>query len=91
VYNLVPECVPPWLNRATNFKEEYNLNVELKKQVDSLNEEIMVLAADVNSKHQNQIESALRIEVLEKRLKNSKVQVIATFILYSTRYLTWRI
>ncbi|KAJ3084482.1 hypothetical protein HK102_000645 [Quaeritorhiza haematococci] len=57
----------PWLSRADAVKSEYAVNVEMQKQIESLNEEILSLIKDIKLKEQQMQEAAVKIELLEKR------------------------
>ncbi|KND03013.1 uncharacterized protein SPPG_02084 [Spizellomyces punctatus DAOM BR117] len=69
-WEKIPSTSAPWLSRADRVKSDYTVNSNLQKQVESLNEEVMTLVREVKSKDQLLQESAVKIELLEKRMEN---------------------
>ncbi|TPX58768.1 hypothetical protein SpCBS45565_g07912 [Spizellomyces sp. 'palustris'] len=69
-WEKIPSTSAPWLSRADRVKSDYTVNSNLQKQVESLNEEVMNLVREVKLKDQLLQESAVKIELLEKRMEN---------------------
>ncbi|KAJ3333966.1 hypothetical protein HDU76_000098 [Blyttiomyces sp. JEL0837] len=65
---------PPWIARSEALKQEYSVNTEMAKQIENLNEEVMLLLAEVNTKRQLQQETSVKIDLLEKKLEGSRQQ-----------------
>ncbi|KAJ1555521.1 hypothetical protein HK405_001066 [Cladochytrium tenue] len=65
---------PPWIERAQGLKAEFLINTDMQKQIETLNDEILTLATEVNQKRQIHQEFSIKIDLLEKKLAGSRGQ-----------------
>ncbi|RUP51158.1 hypothetical protein BC936DRAFT_149617 [Jimgerdemannia flammicorona] len=70
----VPPAEAPWVRRASDLKQEVIVNHDLEKKLQMNSEEILKLAKDVKLKDQSLQESAVKIQLLEKRSEVVKKQ-----------------
>ncbi|TPX35279.1 hypothetical protein SmJEL517_g02234 [Synchytrium microbalum] len=66
---LVPSTRAPWHVRAEKGKTDMASSSQLEGQIDGLNDEIVSLALQIKMKEQNLAESAVKVEILEKRIE----------------------
>lgn len=64
----------PWLQRASDLKAEVVVNHDMERKLQQHNDEILKLIKDVKMKDQSLQESAVKIELLEKRMEGVKKQ-----------------
>ncbi|GAA5942628.1 uncharacterized protein JCM15063_000844 [Sporobolomyces koalae] len=64
----------PWMARVAQIQSDAAINVEAERKVIQLNEEMRELAREVRTKEEAYQESAVKIELLEKRLEGVKKQ-----------------
>ncbi|KAF8167287.1 dynactin [Crassisporium funariophilum] len=64
----------PWIARIQEIKAALAVNVEAERKVAQLNDEIQALARNVKTKDQTVQESAVKIELMERRLEAIKKQ-----------------
>ncbi|KAJ3215541.1 hypothetical protein HK099_006307 [Clydaea vesicula] len=65
----------PWLIRSEHVKADYILNTEMQNSVRTLTEEINLLIKEMKIKDQSREDTALRLELLEKRMMNGEKQI----------------
>ncbi|KAJ3401663.1 hypothetical protein HDV05_000324, partial [Chytridiales sp. JEL 0842] len=70
----VTKEIAPWMIRSQQFKSGFAVNAEMEKQLESQNEEILLLISDVKSKTQYQQEAKIKIDLLEKKMEIAKFQ-----------------
>ncbi|GAA5968987.1 hypothetical protein JCM3765_002274 [Sporobolomyces pararoseus] len=68
---------PPWHARVAEIQSNAAINVDAERKVVQLNEEIRELAREMRAKEQAHQESAVKIELMEKRLESVKKQADA--------------
>ncbi|KAF6754161.1 dynactin [Ephemerocybe angulata] len=64
----------PWITRVAEIKAALAVNVEAERKVAQLNEEMQGLARNVRAKNQAIQESAVKIELMERRMEAAKKQ-----------------
>jgi len=64
----------PWIARIAEIKAALAVNVEAERKVASLNDEMQGLARSLRTKDQTIQESAVKIELMERRLEAVKKQ-----------------
>ncbi|GAA6010163.1 hypothetical protein JCM10207_005646 [Rhodosporidiobolus poonsookiae] len=67
----------PWLQRVTDLQSSAAINVDAERKVVKLNEELRELAREMRTKEQSYQESAVKIELMEKRMEGVKKQADA--------------
>ncbi|KAN0135638.1 Dynein associated domain containing protein [Lactarius tabidus] len=67
----------PWIVRIEEVKAAMTVNEEAERKVAQLNEEMQGLARTLKSKEQNIQESAVKIELMERRMEAAKKQAEA--------------
>ncbi|GAA5970337.1 hypothetical protein JCM11641_001670 [Rhodosporidiobolus odoratus] len=67
----------PWLQRVADLQSNAAINVDAERKVVKLNEEIRDLMRDMRTKEQTYQESAVKIELMEKRMEGVKKQADA--------------
>ncbi|GAA5880816.1 hypothetical protein JCM16303_005127 [Sporobolomyces ruberrimus] len=65
---------PPWIARVAEIQSNAAINVDAERKVVQLNEEMRELARELRTKEQSHQESAVKIELMEKRLESVKKQ-----------------
>ncbi|GAA5853786.1 hypothetical protein JCM5353_001035, partial [Sporobolomyces roseus] len=65
---------PPWTARVGEIQSNAAINVDAERKVVQLNEEMKELARELRTKEQSYQESAVKIELMEKRLESVKKQ-----------------
>ncbi|GAA6009177.1 hypothetical protein JCM11491_005782 [Sporobolomyces phaffii] len=65
---------PPWLARVNEMHSTAATNIDAERKVAQLHEEYRELAREMRTKEQSHQESAVKIELLEKRLESVKKQ-----------------
>ncbi|KAG2022561.1 hypothetical protein CC2G_000299 [Coprinopsis cinerea AmutBmut pab1-1] len=68
---------PPWITRVTEIKNALAVNIEAERKVAQLNEEMQGLARSIKTKDQVIQESAVKIELMERRMEAAKKQADA--------------
>jgi dynactin 1 len=79
-YHLIADTVTgaaPWIVRIEEVKAAMTVNEEAERKVAQLNEEMQGLARTLKSKEQNIQESAVKIELMERRMEAAKKQAEA--------------
>ncbi|GAA5851867.1 hypothetical protein JCM8547_000082 [Rhodosporidiobolus lusitaniae] len=71
------EFEAPWVQRVAELQSNAAINVDAEKKVLKLNEEMRELVRDMRAKEQTYAESAVRIELMEKRMEGVKKQAEA--------------
>ncbi|KAG5654154.1 hypothetical protein H0H81_006866 [Sphagnurus paluster] len=64
----------PWIARVSEIKASLAVNVEAERKVAQLNDEIQGLVRSLKTKDQNIQESAVKIELMERRMETVKKQ-----------------
>ncbi|BGP20858.1 hypothetical protein JCM10213v2_009023 [Rhodosporidiobolus nylandii] len=64
----------PWLHRVSELQSNAAINVDAERKVVKLNEEMRDLMRDMRTKEQTYQESAVKIELMEKRMEGVKKQ-----------------
>ncbi|KAI9344183.1 dynein associated protein-domain-containing protein [Zopfochytrium polystomum] len=65
---------PPWIDRSLTLKSEFLINTDMQRQIESLNDEVIVLVTEVNQKRQYYQEASVKIDLLERKLEGSRGQ-----------------
>jgi chromosome segregation ATPase len=71
---IVASGTSPWLQRASDLKAEVVVNHDMERKLQQHIDEIHKLIKDVKMKDQSLQESAVKIELLEKRMEGAKKQ-----------------
>ncbi|KIJ51351.1 hypothetical protein M422DRAFT_26769 [Sphaerobolus stellatus SS14] len=66
--------IPPWVHRVEEVKAVLAVNVEAERKVAQLNEEMQDLVRGLKTRDQTLQESAVRIELMERRMEAVKKQ-----------------
>jgi hypothetical protein len=74
---LLVSGVAPWVTRVAEIKATLAINVEAERKVAQLNDEIQGLVRTLKTKDQNTQESAVKIELMERRMEAAKKQADA--------------
>ena len=69
--------VAPWVTRIAEIKATLAINVEAERKVAQLNDEMQGLVRSLKTKDQNIQESAVKIELMERRMEAAKKQADA--------------
>ena len=64
----------PWIVRVAEIKASTAINVEAERKVAQLNDEMQGLVRSLKTKDQNIQESAVKIELMERRMETVKKQ-----------------
>ncbi|GAA5828534.1 hypothetical protein JCM11251_000839 [Rhodosporidiobolus azoricus] len=67
----------PWIKRVAELQSNAAINVDAERKVVKLNEEMRDLMRDMRTKEQTYQESAVKIELMEKRMEGVKKQADA--------------
>ncbi|KAJ3216004.1 hypothetical protein HDU67_010082 [Dinochytrium kinnereticum] len=60
----------PWLVRAELVKSDYTMNMEMQRQIDSQNDEILALVRELKIKEQHNEEYAVKVDLLDRKVDN---------------------
>jgi dynactin 1 len=74
---LLVSGVAPWVTRVAEIKATLAINVEAERKVAQLNDEMQGLVRSLKTKDQNIQESAVKIELMERRMEAAKKQADA--------------
>jgi dynactin 1 len=66
--------IAPWVTRITEIKAMLAINVEAERKVAQLNDEMQGLMRSLKTKDQSIQESAVKIELMERRMEAAKKQ-----------------
>lgn len=64
----------PWVTRISEIQASTAINVEAERKVSQLNDEMQGLVRSLKTKDQNIQESAVKIELMERRMETVKKQ-----------------
>ena len=73
-FSFVVSGTAPWVTRVQEIKASLAVNIEAERKVAQLNEEMQGLVRSLKTKDQNIQESAVKIELMERRMEAVKKQ-----------------
>ena len=73
--NLAVVSSPPWVLRADMIKRDVASSSQFEQEIRSLNKELVSLTLQLKTKEQSLAESAVKVEILEKKVESLQKQV----------------